>query len=121
MPVLSYKPANVTLEFQAGDDVPLALTFSTKATDGTVTPLNLTGSQAGVVINGAVPYQQTTVSMDITNATQGKVSAVLSAALTATLNTTDKSVKRDWFVYVIDAAGHKRTYISGTANVLPRV
>jgi hypothetical protein len=121
MPTLSFKPASLSLEFVAGDDVPIALTFSSKDGSGAVTAMNLTGCQVAAVINTATAGQQATVSMAITTPLQGKVSGLLSAALTAPLNTSDKPIKRDWFVYVVDAAGHKRTYISGTATVLPRV
>lgn len=119
--VLSFKPATLSLEFVAGDDVPIVLTFSTKSDAGVTTPLDLTGSQVAVVVNSAQPYQQATVNMDIPTPLQGKASGLLLSAITAPMNTTDKPIKRDWFVYVIDALGHKRTYISGVATVLPRI
>jgi hypothetical protein len=119
--VLSFKPAALSLEFVAGDDVPIVLTFSTKSDAGVTTPLDLTGSQVSVVINSATPFQQCLVAMSITDPANGKASGILPSSMTSPLNTTEKPVKRDWFVYVVDSLGHRRTYISGAATVLPRI
>lgn len=121
-PTLSYRPASLNLEFIAGDDVPIPLVFSLEDDAGVVTALNLTGCQVNAYIeDGSSATAAVPIGAQITDAVAGKVQCAITAAVSAALNTTGKSTKRNWFVQVVDAQGARRTYVSGVAAILPKV
>lgn len=121
-PLLSYRPASLNLEFVAGDDVPVPLTFSLEDDAGVVTSLNLTDCQVNAYIeDGSSATASVAIQTQIVDALAGAVKCVIPSASSAALNTTGKSLKRNWFVQVVDSLGARRTYVSGTVTILPRV
>lgn len=119
-PTLSYRPASLNLEFVAGDDVPVPLTFALQDDAGAVVPFDLTGATVVAYIEDGKPGSSVPLVVQVTDPAEGKVLCTLSAASSATLNTTAKSAKYTWFVQVTGGAG-RRTMLSGTVTVLPAI
>lgn len=119
-PTLSYRPATLNLEFVAGDDVPVPLTFAMQDDAGVVTPYDLTGATVSAYIEDGKPGEPVAMQVDITDAAAGKVLCTIPNTASGPLNTTSKTVKLSWFVQVASAAG-KRTMLTGTVAVLSRI
>lgn len=119
-PTLSYRPATLNLEFVAGDDVPVPLTFAMQDDAGAVTPYDLTGATVAAYIEDGKPGASISMQVQVTDAAAGKVLCSLPSEASGPLNTTSKTVKLSWFVQVASAAG-KRTMLTGTVAVLSRI
>lgn len=119
-PTLSYRPASLNLEFVAGDDVPVPLTFALQEEGGTPVGFDLTGATVSAYIEDGRQGDPVAFSASVTDAPAGKVLLNLPSSLSGPLNTTGKSVKLNWFVQVVTSAG-RRTMVSGTVLVLPRI
>ena len=119
-PTLSYRPATLNLEFVAGDDVPVPLTFAMQDDAGVVTPYDLTGATVSAYIEDGKPGESVELQVQFTDAAAGKVLCTLPSALSGPLNTTSKTVKLAWFVQVASVSG-KRTMLTGTVVVLSRI
>jgi hypothetical protein len=119
-PSLTFKPANLSIEFVAGDDVTIPLTLSEVGADGAKVPVNLAGS----VITGRFSppgANVLAVLFTVTDSQAGKATLTLTRAQTESLNRGASAVNATWDVQVMDSSGAYRTYISGAAKVLPKV
>jgi hypothetical protein len=110
------QPGKHNIRIVIGDDFLQTFTMSTQASDGTITPMNLTGWTAQASLTELADGSSYPMVATIVNAALGQVSISLARAYTASMQKNNAN----WYLALTSPAALLQTYLAGNALPLTR-